>query len=129
MKYVTVSKHTLTDTETRYPILSAGTSSEPQRQAKLGRIVIETDADPKSHEVLAGQIVPKRDDTLHAERTAEAWRALRSERDAYLKESDWTQVPDTPVDSAAWAEYRQALRDLPSTTDDPRNPTWPARPE
>jgi len=27
-----------------------------------------------------------------------------------------------------WATYRQALRDLPATTDDPANPTWPVAP-
>jgi hypothetical protein len=38
---------------------------------------------------------------------------IRSQRDSLLTASDWTQVADAPVDKAAWAEYRQALRDLP----------------
>ena len=41
---------------------------------------------------------------------------LRSIRDDYLKESDWTQMPDSPLTATqktAWADYRQALRDLP----------------
>ena len=28
-----------------------------------------------------------------------------------------------------WNEYRRALRDLPSTTEDPENPVWPERPK
>ena len=42
------------------------------------------------------------------------WDFLRSNRDQLLAASDWTQLPDAPVDKAAWATYRQALRDLPA---------------
>lgn len=38
---------------------------------------------------------------------------VRSQRNRLLSASDWTQVLDAPVDRAAWATYRQALRDLP----------------
>ena len=44
---------------------------------------------------------------------------VRMRRDNALKNSDWTQVADAPVDAVAWATYRQALRDI---TDDP---AWP----
>lgn len=57
-----------------------------------------------------------------------AWEALRIERNRTLAASDWTQVPDAPVDQAAWAAYRQQLRDLPSTTTDPFNVQWPQSP-
>jgi hypothetical protein len=40
-------------------------------------------------------------------------------RNLRLKESDWTQTKDSPVNKQAWAIYRQALRDLPN------HPTWP----
>jgi len=56
------------------------------------------------------------------------WRELRSERNGRLAASDWTQVDDAPVDKAAWATYRQALRDLPANTTDPLNPVWPELP-
>lgn len=39
--------------------------------------------------------------------------SLREWRNQRLKESDWTQVADAPVDKEAWAIYRQELRDLP----------------
>jgi len=48
--------------------------------------------------------------------TAEEWtQAMRGMRDKLLRRSDWTQLPDAPCDSSAWATYRQALRDFPST--------------
>ena len=56
------------------------------------------------------------------------WNTLRNERTELLDKSDWTQVADAPVDKAAWATYRQQLRDLPENTTDPRNPTWPTKP-
>ena len=40
---------------------------------------------------------------------------MRAHRDRLLAASDWTQVPDAPVDRQAWADYRQALRDFPAT--------------
>lgn len=40
---------------------------------------------------------------------------MRVHRDRLLAASDWTQLPDTPVDRDAWAKYRQTLRDFPAT--------------
>jgi hypothetical protein len=42
------------------------------------------------------------------------WERIRNWRNAELASTDWTQVADAPVDKAAWATYRQALRDLPA---------------
>lgn len=53
---------------------------------------------------------------------------LRLQRDKLLKSSDWTQVEDAPIDKAAWATYRQALRDLPASFDNPRNAEFPIAP-
>jgi hypothetical protein len=55
--------------------------------------------------------------------------AVRSTRNAQLKESDWTQLADAPVDTAAWATYRQALRDVPNQVGFPWEVVWPAQPE
>jgi len=52
----------------------------------------------------------------------------RTQRDALLSQSDWTQVPDAPVDQQAWAEYRQALRDVPQQAGFPTEITWPQKP-
>jgi len=54
----------------------------------------------------------------------ERYRNWRAEE---LKATDWTQLPDAPVDAAAWATYRQALRDLPSVQDF-ANAELPTRP-
>jgi hypothetical protein len=57
------------------------------------------------------------------------WERLRNRRDALLATSDFRMVADAPWDTVAWAEYRQALRDLPDVTTDPRQAAWPTPPE
>ncbi len=56
---------------------------------------------------------------------------LRHERGLFLMRSDHTQLPDAPpaIDRAAWAAYRQALRDLPQQAGFPWQVTWPTPPE
>ena len=56
---------------------------------------------------------------------------IRIERDKRLIDCDWTQLPDVPsnVDKAAWATYRQALRDLTILPNlDLDNPVYPIPP-
>jgi hypothetical protein len=53
---------------------------------------------------------------------------MRYWRDTELARTDWTQLSDAPVDQAAWATYRQALRDLPASNDDPREIELPVAP-
>lgn len=63
---------------------------------------------------------------------ASSWAELRKKRNALLASSDWTQGSDTPLSDQAKAEWtvlRQSLRNLPATTGDPANPTWPEAPE
>ena len=66
---------------------------------------------------------------LEGERLEQLAAQARSERDALLKISDWTQVPDAPVDQSAWAEYRQKLRDVPQQAGFPTDINWPTKPE
>ena len=54
---------------------------------------------------------------------------IRTERDRLLTASDWTQVADAPVDQAAWATYRQALRNIPQQATFPHSVVWPVKPE
>jgi hypothetical protein len=54
--------------------------------------------------------------------------AMRKQRTDKLKDSDWTQVADAPVDKAAWATYRQALRDITAQAGFPWTVDWPAQP-
>jgi hypothetical protein len=53
---------------------------------------------------------------------------MRYWRNTKLAETDWTQVADAPVDKLAWANYRQALRDLPSSNADARKIQLPVEP-
>ena len=57
-----------------------------------------------------------------------AWDRVRAERDRLLAACDWTQVADAPVDSSAWAVYRQALRDVPQDYATPDEVVWPTPP-
>ena len=63
-----------------------------------------------------------------AGKDADRAAAIRTQRDAKLTSSDWTQVADAPVDKTAWATYRQALRDVPTQTGFPWEVTWPTTP-
>jgi hypothetical protein len=63
----------------------------------------------------------------------EATMRLRLERNRRLAESDIYIVADrwelySNDQKQAWADYRQALRDLPTTTADVSNPIWPSKP-
>jgi hypothetical protein len=54
--------------------------------------------------------------------------AIRIQRNQLLKDSDWTQVTDAPVDKTAWATYRQELRDITSQEGFPFNVVFPNPP-
>lgn len=56
---------------------------------------------------------------------------VSSKRQRLLYASDWTQLPTyslTTAQQAAWATYRQELRDIPSQTGYPFNVVWPVAP-
>jgi hypothetical protein len=58
-------------------------------------------------------------------------RNVREDRAQALSQCDWTQVPDAPLTAeqkAAWAAYRQELRDLTTQEGFPWNVTWPTKP-
>lgn len=66
--------------------------------------------------------------TVQARDAAVVWPTIRARRDVLLAQSDWTQLPDVPLATkAAWADYRQALRDI-TAQPDPTNITWPVAP-
>tara|TARA_R100001460_G_scaffold3427_5_gene10423 strand:- start:484 stop:801 length:318 start_codon:yes stop_codon:yes gene_type:complete len=66
------------------------------------------------------------EDGTDAER---AMRALRVERDKKLAETDWTQGADVPSSiKNSYVTYRQALRDITNTYNNPRTVVWPTKP-
>jgi hypothetical protein len=109
-----------------------GQGSNPDQANVLprsGEGLIEGHYDHASQMVENGVVVLIPDEVLEQEQIKKAWADLRPNRNRRLQSTDWTQVADAPVDAAAWALYRQDLRDLPSNTTDPRNPLWPTPPE
>ncbi len=75
------------------------------------------------------QIRPKTESEI-AEETNQKWQNIRSQRNSLLSESDWTQLPDSPLLSekkTEWSVYRQELRDVTSQSD-PNNIIWPVKP-
>ena len=63
-----------------------------------------------------------------AAKDVEQAKAMRDQRGEKLKDSDWTQVADAPVDKAVWATYRLALRDITAQSGFPWEITWPDAP-
>ena len=59
---------------------------------------------------------------------AQQAKGVRDDRNKRLADCDWTQLADAPVDKAAWATYRGALRDVPSQEAFPWDVTWPINP-
>ena len=57
-------------------------------------------------------------DGVVTEYVADFFPLIRNKRNELLKESDWTQVNDSPLPDSKkteWATYRQELRDLTTT--------------
>lgn len=66
-----------------------------------------------------------------ANRVFDQWISVRSQRNKLLLASDWTQLPDSPLDNIArnaWADYRQALRDITDQAD-PFSVVFPNAPQ
>lgn len=56
-------------------------------------------------------------------------RQARLRRNDLLQQSDWTQLPDVPLETKeAWATYRQALRDITAQSGYPFTIVWPTPP-
>ena len=89
------------------------------------------------------QTIPTEDEVdkkLKELQADEPMALLREERNIRLAQTDWTQVSDSPLDTAPtniWRKYRQALRDLPLSTNpkldsdgylDLSSVEWPTKP-
>ena len=80
------------------------------------------DRPERFHLVDGVQIAWTEDDWIAWEAEQEAadkdFSFIRSNRDAKLRDSDWTQVADSPLTDekkAEWATHRQELRDYPAS--------------
>ena len=71
-------------------------------------------------------------DLLGKELQESKWREVRRQRDILISQTDHTQMLDSPLSDSKKSEftaYRQALRDLPQSTDNPDEIVWPVKPE
>lgn len=109
MRVFNATQPVLTDTQ----VLEEDTpvfSNEDQRWTQVWRV-----------REMTAEEVTSRNDTQAAQ--------VRTDRNALLSTSDWTQVADAPVDKAVWATYRQSLRDISAQAGFPWTITWPTQPE
>ena len=70
-------------------------------------------------------------DVLDSAWKSQLWDDIRTNRDRLIQETDWTQTIDCPLSDETKAEfvaYRQALRDIPQTYNDPDLVAWPEKP-
>ena len=62
---------------------------------------------------------------------AQPLKELRTKRNKRLTACDWVTLKaysTQKVVPKVWCDYMQALRDLPTATEDPANPVWPVAP-
>ena len=77
-------------------------------------------------------IVVTRDTLREPESIKFEFQRIREQRNVFIQKTDYLATIDyphaTPEKKQEWLDYRQALRDLPSVTEDPLNPVWPLVP-
>jgi hypothetical protein len=84
----------------------------------------------EGNEVVQYEQIRSKTESEITEETNQKWENIRNERNRLLIESDWTQLPDSPLSSekkTEWSVYRQELRDVTSQLD-PNNIIWPTKP-
>jgi hypothetical protein len=90
--------------------------------------------DPTNVQVVVsddGSVTLVKDPNFETSQLDAAWASLRSQRNARLAATDWTQLADAHLSQEkkdAWAAYRQELRDLPDELTDPLAVEWPLDP-
>lgn len=124
---MTIKEYTIYKTSSGNIVSGGITNSE------LAQIIIESDESIiegnygiDKYKIVDGKAVSQ---------TVDFWNAVRTERNALLISSDWTQLPDSALSDTKkteWATYRQSLRDVPannssaSTRADVNFPTEPS---
>jgi hypothetical protein len=85
---------------------------------------------------VVGPVFTDTEDTTAAEQEAayrqglddEQAQRIREDCNKRLADSDWTQLPDAPVNAAEWAQYRLELRNVVNQQGFPWNVEWPSEP-
>jgi hypothetical protein len=84
--------------------------------------------DRPATETVPAQTAAEQEAAYKAMKDAEQAVNVRRTRNDKLKDCDWTQLADSPVDKAAWATHRQALRDISAQSGFPWTIDWPVAP-
>jgi hypothetical protein len=109
--------------------------SAPENTDYVGYLPVEEALDPEQWAVDLGTLSLTPRVKGSAELDAENMSLLRTVRDQKLAACDWRVVADSPLSEAQkqeWMDYRQTLRDLPSTIQGPllslEDVVWPSEP-
>lgn len=111
-----------------YTLKPVVTQEHPQIDERTQKALLgETPVLVDGQWLLKWSVISKTAEELSQQEATKAAQ-VRAERNDKLAVTDWTQVADTPVDKAAWATYRQALRDITAQPGFPWDVTWPVAP-
>ena len=97
---------------------------------RLEDVLLVEDRD--APEVRIGDVYDETTGTFLCDGVSLAGQIARTMRDNLLKACDYRMMPDFPCSEAAraaWAAYRQALRDLPQQDGFPETVEWPQAPD
>ena len=104
------------------------------RELDLVSKIVRYDTTWESLETVEGYEKPPKEEfeaKLQELIDAQPLKELRTKRNKLLTECDWVATraftTDTPVPDE-WKTYMQALRDLPTATEDPSKTVWPVAP-
>jgi len=116
------------ETATSEEIAAAVEASAPLKKWRKGKNSAVTALLNQDRAGVAIESVPEPENPAAVE-SAEVLN--RRKRKFLLFSADWTQLVDAPLSDAqraAWAEYRQALRDVPQQAGFPNQIVWPVAP-
>jgi hypothetical protein len=105
---------------------------QPQHDILTEKVVEVAPAQTDEGYVQQWQVQALPDDVAAANQAtalAQKVAEVRNDRNTLLLRSDWTQLADSAADKAAWANYRQALREVTGQEGFPWTITWPTQPE
>lgn len=129
-----MKKYVIYDKSTGKILSAIQTSGNPENDIPEGYDYLETyeTTTNKKIDVVTKDIIDSTDEKPYI---LNQQAKIKKHRNFLLQESDWTQMPDSPLSDskkAEWATYRQQLRDLPSsyTDDDDLNSiVFPTKPD
>ena len=110
-----------------YSVFPCSPTQKPAYDLATHKVVEGTPAQVNGAWLQVWSVVPLTGEEI-TERTTDKASTVRNQRNVLLAECDWTQLSDAQVDAAAWATYRQALRDITEQSGFPWSVLWPTKP-